>query len=47
VKSVKCVPVTGTTLSNCTVTPSKGEAKKFGYIVADDGSSAERSEQGG
>ena len=47
VKSVKCVPVTGTTLSNCTITPSKGEAKKFGYIVADDGSSTERTEPRG
>jgi hypothetical protein len=47
VKSVKCVPVTGTTVSNCTITPSKGEAKKFGYIVADDGSSTERTEAGG
>ncbi|MDP9219176.1 MAG: hypothetical protein M3P23_01385 [Actinomycetota bacterium] len=47
VKSVKCVPATGTTVSNCTITPSKGAAKRFGYIVADDGSSTERTEPRG
>jgi hypothetical protein len=47
VKSVKCVPQTGTTLSVCTITPSKGVAKRFGYIVADDGSSTERAEAPG
>lgn len=47
VKSVQCVPQTGTTTSVCTITPSSGVAKKFGYIVAEDGTSAERSEAPG
>lgn len=47
VKSVMCVQRTGTTRSDCTVTPTKGEAKTWGYLVAGDGQSAERAESGG
>jgi hypothetical protein len=47
VKSVKCVQLTGTTRSNCTVTPTKGEVKTWGYLVTKDGQSAERTEGGG
>jgi hypothetical protein len=42
VKTVKCVPKTGTTRSDCTVTPTKGDVKTWTYLVAEDGQSAER-----
>jgi hypothetical protein len=42
VKTVKCVPKKGTTRSDCTVTPTKGDAKTFTYLVSEDGQSAER-----
>jgi hypothetical protein len=47
VKRVKCVPVPNTAKSDCTITPSKGQAKLFGYLVAEDGSSAERVDYAG
>jgi hypothetical protein len=47
VTKVACVPQTGTTRSTCVITFSAGAPKKFDYIVAGEGTSAERSEPTG
>jgi hypothetical protein len=44
VTKVTCVPQTGTTRSTCVITFSAGPTKKFDYIVAGEGTSAERTE---
>ncbi|MFL6100295.1 MAG: hypothetical protein ACJ71T_10110 [Actinomycetales bacterium] len=44
VTKVRCIPSTGTSVSNCTIALSSGQSKRFGYIVAGDGTSVERAE---
>jgi hypothetical protein len=44
VTKVTCVPHAGTALSSCVVALSAGTPKRFDYLVADDGASAERAE---
>ena len=47
VTKVTCVPQTGTTISSCFITFSGGPPRKQNYTVAEDGGSAERSDNGG
>jgi hypothetical protein len=47
VTKVTCVPETGTAMSTCVIDFSAGPPKKFGYIVAGEGTSAERAEAAG
>jgi hypothetical protein len=42
VTKVTCVPQSGTTSSTCVIAFSSGAPKKFDYLVAADGGSAER-----
>jgi hypothetical protein len=46
VKKVVCAQEAGTTKYICLVTPSKGAARNWPYLVSADGSSAEHGDSG-